>query len=67
MTILVTGGTGFLGTRLLKALGNRDEPLIKGCILFFAFSNIIVNLLTDLFYAYVDPRIRFNKSITEDS
>ena len=28
MTILVTGGTGFLGTRLLKALGNRDEDVV---------------------------------------
>jgi glutathione transport system permease protein len=56
-----------LGSLIVEALGNRDEPLIKGCILFFAFSYLIVNLLTDVFYAYVDPRIRFGKSITQDS
>jgi peptide/nickel transport system permease protein len=47
-----------LGSLLIEAINNRDYPLIKGCVLLFSFSYLLVNLLTDLTYSWVDPRIR---------
>jgi peptide/nickel transport system permease protein len=47
-----------LGSLLIEAINNRDYPLIKGCVLLFSFSYLMVNLLTDLTYSLVDPRIR---------
>ncbi|MBI2601577.1 MAG: ABC transporter permease [Deltaproteobacteria bacterium] len=48
-----------LGTLILDALGNRDYPLVQGCVLFFSSGYLIVNLVTDLFYKVVDPRVKF--------
>ncbi len=47
-----------LGSLLIEAINNRDYPLIQGCVLLFSFSYLLVNLLTDLTYSWVDPRIR---------
>ncbi|MBP9707925.1 MAG: ABC transporter permease [Oligoflexales bacterium] len=49
-----------LGTLMLEALGNRDYPLIQGCVLFFSFIYILVNLITDLCYGFLDPRINYD-------
>ena len=43
----------------MQAIGARDYPLLQGCILLIAVSYVFVNLLTDLVYAVVDPRVRF--------
>ena len=48
-----------LGTLFIHSLQSRDYPLAQGCVLFFSFSYVIINLLTDLVYAVVDPRIRY--------
>ena len=47
-----------LGSLLLDAIYSRDYPLVQGCILVIAFTYVGVNLLTDLAYGWIDPRIR---------
>ena len=48
-----------IGRLAVQAIGARDYPLLPGCILTIAVSYVFVNLLTDLVYALVDPRVRF--------
>jgi len=47
-----------LGRLLMAAISARDYPLVEGCVLTFALTYVIVNLLTDLAYGAIDPRIR---------
>ena len=47
-----------LGTLLLEAINSRDYPLVQGCILVIATGYVGVNLITDLAYGWIDPRIR---------
>ncbi|MGH9689842.1 MAG: nickel ABC transporter permease [Candidatus Acidiferrales bacterium] len=55
-TIFSWPGVGRLAVQAIEA---RDYPLLQGCILLIAVSYVIVNLLTDVVYAAVDPRVRF--------
>jgi peptide/nickel transport system permease protein len=48
-----------IGNLTVHAIIARDYPLLQGCILLIAVSYVFVNLLTDLVYAVVDPRVRF--------
>ena len=48
-----------IGHLTVQAITARDYPLLQGCILLIAVSYVIVNLLTDMVYAVVDPRVRF--------
>ena len=48
-----------LGSFLIQALWNRDYPVVSGINLFFATFILVNNLLIDLLYAYLDPRIRY--------
>ena len=48
-----------LGSLLVQALSNRDYPMVSGINLFFATFILFANLLIDLMYAYLDPRIRY--------
>ena len=48
-----------LGTLLVNAAQTRDGPLILGLVLLMAFAVVLVNLATDLLYAWIDPRIRY--------
>ncbi|MCH9646905.1 MAG: ABC transporter permease [Deltaproteobacteria bacterium] len=48
-----------LGRLLIQAIRLRDYPLVQGGILVIAVTYVLVNLATDLFYAVLDPRIRF--------
>ncbi|HUR23751.1 MAG TPA: ABC transporter permease [Acidimicrobiales bacterium] len=48
-----------LGRLVLSAAQTRDHPLLLGMVLLVAFSLVLANLLTDLIYARVDPRIRY--------
>jgi ABC-type dipeptide/oligopeptide/nickel transport system permease component len=54
-TIFAWPGVGRL---LIQSIGFRDYPLVQGCILLIAVTYVAVNLLTDLAYAFLDPRIR---------
>ena len=47
-----------LGTLMVGAIGQRDFPIVQGSVLFIALSFSIVNLLVDILYAFVDPRVR---------
>jgi peptide/nickel transport system permease protein len=47
-----------LGTLMVKAIQTRDYPVVQGCVLIIALSYVLVNLLTDLLYGVIDPRIR---------
>ena len=48
-----------LGSLLIASLSNRDYPMVSGINLFFATFILVNNLLIDLLYAYLDPRIRY--------
>lgn len=48
-----------LGRLLIQAIGTRDYPLIQGCILFILLVFVMINLLVDVLYAYIDPRIDY--------
>ena len=48
-----------LGRLVLSAAQTRDHPVLLGMVLVVAFSLVLANLLTDLVYARVDPRIRY--------
>jgi oligopeptide transport system permease protein len=48
-----------LGNYFLQASLNRDEPLIIGIVAFIAITLLLLNLLVDISYAYLDPRIRY--------
>lgn len=47
-----------IGRLLLNAIMQRDFPVIQGTVLFMALSFVIINILVDLIYGWVDPRIR---------
>jgi peptide/nickel transport system permease protein len=55
-TIFAWPGVGRL---LIQAISFRDYPLVQGCILFISVTYVAMNLLTDLTYGFLDPRIRF--------
>lgn len=47
-----------LGSLLLQSISRRDYPVVQGCVLMIAFTFILVNMLTDFLYAYLDPRVK---------
>jgi peptide/nickel transport system permease protein len=49
-----------LGRLAVDAVLKRDFPLIQGTVLFLAFVFVVVNLLVDLSYGFLDPRIRYD-------
>ncbi len=48
-----------IGRYVVKAVQMRDYPVVQGCVLFFSFMFVIVNLITDLLYVLIDPRIKY--------
>ena len=48
-----------LGRLMLIALYDRDYPMVSGVNLFFATGVVLLNLLIDLIYPYLDPRVRY--------
>jgi len=48
-----------IGRLLVDSIFARDFMLIQGCILFIAAMFVLVNLLVDISYAYLDPKIRY--------
>lgn len=48
-----------IGRLLIQSIGFRDYPLVQGCILFIAVTYVGMNLLTDMVYGVLDPRIRY--------
>ncbi|MBN7808440.1 MULTISPECIES: ABC transporter permease [Agrobacterium] len=46
-----------LGRLMVDSIFQRDYPVIQGCLLFVAFSYVVVNLIVDLLYPLFDPRV----------
>jgi peptide/nickel transport system permease protein len=55
-TVFVWPGVGLA---IYNAITGRDIPLIQGAILLTSFTFVVINLLVDISYAYLDPRIRY--------
>jgi ABC-type dipeptide/oligopeptide/nickel transport system permease component len=47
-----------IGQLIVSAIGARDTPLVQGCVVVIATGFILVNLIVDVSYALIDPRIR---------
>lgn len=48
-----------IGQLLIKSINNRDFPIVQGVLLLFAIQFVLINLVVDLLYARVDPRISY--------
>lgn len=48
-----------VGRYLIIGINNRDFPVVQGTVFVMAIGFVVANLLTDMVYAYVDPRIRY--------
>ncbi len=48
-----------IGKYVVKAVTMRDYPVVQGCVMFFAFIFVIVNLIADILYVLIDPRIKY--------
>ena len=48
-----------LGWTLLNGVYQRDYPVVQGAVMLFAATFVVTNLLVDLVYTYLDPRIRY--------
>jgi len=64
------GGTVFIervftypgiGQLVVDSILARDYPVVQGVVLSYAFTFILVNLITDISYAFIDPKIRYGK------
>jgi len=54
-TVFSIPGTGRL---LVDSIGSRDTPMVLGCLVIMAVCVAVSNLIVDLIYAYIDPRIK---------
>ncbi|NHN31756.1 ABC transporter permease [Paenibacillus agricola] len=48
-----------IGRMLISAVSRRDYPLIQGIVLFVSLMFIVINLVVDIIYTWVDPRIKY--------
>lgn len=48
-----------LGSLIIDSISTRDIPTVQGLILFMAFIFIMVNLIVDIIYTFLDPRIKY--------
>ena len=49
-----------VGRLLIESVGRRDYPVIQGVVLYIALAYVLANLLVDMTYAVIDPRIRYD-------
>lgn len=56
-----------LGSLLVQAISRRDYAVIQGVVLFITLFFLLVNLLVDVLYGFIDPRVRLTKSGTAKS
>ena len=47
-----------IGTYMLAAIKNRDYPVIQGGVIIIAMAFSVINLIVDILYAFIDPRIK---------
>ena len=48
-----------LGSLMIDSIRNRDYPMVQGVALVFAATFLLVNLVVDALYAYLDPRVQY--------
>jgi peptide/nickel transport system permease protein len=48
-----------MGRLALAAISQRDYPVVQGVVLVIALLFVLTNVVVDLLYAYVDPRVRY--------
>ncbi|MBA7578863.1 Glutathione transport system permease protein GsiC [subsurface metagenome] len=48
-----------MGQLIVAATSWRDYPVLSGTMLFFGVGMVLINLMVDLTYAYLDPRVRY--------
>jgi peptide/nickel transport system permease protein len=46
-----------VGSLVVRAIGQKDFPVVVGCVTMLALVFVVVNLLTDVLYGYLDPRV----------
>jgi peptide/nickel transport system permease protein len=51
-----------VGQVLLQSISDRDVPVVEGIVAVFAVVVVVANLLTDVLYAVLDPRIRYGRA-----
>jgi len=56
-TIFAWNGIGRL---TIESIQRRDYPVVQACVLFISVSYVVVNTLTDIVYAWLDPRVRYH-------
>jgi peptide/nickel transport system permease protein len=61
VTVEIVFGIKGMGRVLVQALTSRDYPVTQGAILFIAFGLIMINLLVDIMYTVIDPRIGYDE------
>jgi peptide/nickel transport system permease protein len=49
-----------MGRLIVQAIGNRDYPVVQAGVFLIALAFVLVNLIVDLLYAVLDPRIRLS-------
>ncbi len=49
-----------IGQQMVTALNNRDYPVIQGCVLIFSVIVMLINLLVDVSYKWIDPRVELD-------
>jgi peptide/nickel transport system permease protein len=49
-----------IGRLMVESIQRKDTPMVLGCVIVFSLSFSIVNLIIDILYAYIDPRIKSN-------
>ncbi|MBI4278074.1 MAG: ABC transporter permease [Armatimonadetes bacterium] len=60
VTIEIVFSRPGIGRLMVEAIFSRDYPLVQGCIIVFCLGVILVNLLTDVVYSLVDPRLTYD-------
>lgn len=51
-----------MGKLIVDAIGNRDYALVQGAVLFVAFIYVVINLVADILYIYVNPKVSYESS-----
>ena len=50
-----------IGKEIVDALNNLDMPIVMGSVLIISSVFVVVNIMVDIAYAVIDPRVRLNK------
>ena len=48
-----------MGRLIVDAIGNKDYAVIQGCVLFMAIFYVLINLIVDIIYTYLNPKVSY--------